>query len=546
MVDFPFKKDFDGEKIETQNVPSEEKIQVEEAAPTQVSEYDELVQKYLSPEEILEIKKQKEAAFKEPPTPLNKLQNLEEVEIKPQKKPSVLKLIVVGVLVLSFFFGGLSVWSFYRNQDANSSTADKFNLLNVIPGALKAATNNYVKLKGQDEGRTNFLIYGLTLDEMRTDTIMLVSYYHKEKKFVTLNIPRDLYQNDGFKSEKLVSVYTFAKVRQPNDPNYPAEFLSSFLAKEFGVPIHYWGVVSMAAFKDLIDQIGGVEVSVENSFKDDFYPKDDYSGNLRPSPSFQKGLQQMDGTRALIYARSRKSLDNGEGSDFARGKRQAIVIQAALSKVKSKGILENVGEINNYLSVISKYVRTNMTTDEMLASANLGKGLNPTNDVLIANWSYENGFICDGKSPIGQDILLYGTLGNCGVRMGGGGQSKYRDTAISYVQNLLKTVQNEAFYKTPVVILGNQSNDTDKAEDSLLVTGFKDLNTNNNYKRIKEATSTSIETTTIYISNPDIKKSFEEVASGLSLKYELKDTIPADLVLPKDFNSNKQILIWVG
>src|SRR5579859_4850006 len=74
-----------------------------------------------------------------------------------------------------------------------------------------------VRLKGEGSGRTNVMIYGLTADGNRTDTMLLASYYWKERKLVLLNIPRDLYAMHDGAMTKIVSLYAIAKNRKPQD-----------------------------------------------------------------------------------------------------------------------------------------------------------------------------------------------------------------------------------------------------------------------------------------------------------------------------------------
>lgn len=104
--------------------------------------------------------------------------------------------------------------------------------------------------------------------------------------------------------------------------------------------------------------VGGLDLTVDKSFDDEEYPlsgkeqddcgfKDEEfekrateSSQLEAFPCryehlhFDKGPQHMDGERALKFVRSRHG-NNGEGSDFARSKRQEKVILAFREKVFS-------------------------------------------------------------------------------------------------------------------------------------------------------------------------------------------------------------------
>jgi len=348
----------------------------------------------------------------------------------------------------------------------NSQLHSKFSLASIAVSAAKATVEKSAPLAGQSTGRTNFLIYGMTEDGMRTDSIMLASYYYQQHKLVTLNIPRDLYVNDGYENCKFGEVYSYAKQREPHNSTYPDQFVASLVSKEYGVPINYWVELNMQGEVSLVNSIGGINIDVPDSFTDYEYPTWNYSGYVRPAPSFVAGEQHMDGATALIYSRSRHSLDNNEGSDFARSKRQALVLSAVMTKVKSLGLIDNISKLTQYLGIVNQNVTTNLSTDEMLSAAKIMKGLNPTTDHPIANWNTDNGFLCDAVTSAGSDIVLYGVTGACNTEAGGVGESDqattptdtttsgnasnvdsvygndsvYRQDAISYVQNLLQSV----------------------------------------------------------------------------------------------------------
>jgi LCP family protein required for cell wall assembly len=306
-----------------------------------------------------------------------------------------------------------------------------------------------VKLAGQSTGRTNFLIMGMTADGLRTDTIIIGSYYYKQNKLVTLNIPRDLYVWDGYENCKFGEVYAYAKARQPNNPQYPDQFLQSLLEKEYGISINYWAQFNMQGEVDFINTIGGININVPVSFTDYEYPTADYSGYVRPAPHFNAGPQQMDGATALIYSRSRHSADNDQGSDFARSKRQGQVIQATLSKVKAQGIVGNVSKLGTYLKILNQNFTTDMPQSDMIRAIGFLDNFSPTQDVVIANWSNTNGFICDAQTAAGADILHYGVPGDCTAGAGIDSPSPYRAQAVNYVQNLLQSATSPSPSASP-------------------------------------------------------------------------------------------------
>lgn len=331
----------------------------------------------------------------------------------------VAALAVVGVgIVLSAGFG-------------------KFKLAALAGSTIKNLVVAPTTLKGQSTGRTNMLIYGMTKDGLRTDSVILMSYYWNQKKIVTLNIPRDLEVNDGYETVKLGEVYAYAMARQPKNPTYPDSFVATLVAKEYGINIDYWTELNMQGEVDFINALGGIDVTAPDAFTDYAYPTWNYSGYVRPAPHFNAGLQHMNGDTALVFSRSRHSLQNNEGTDFARSKRQALLIQAIMTKVKAQGIIGNLADVSKYLNILGNNVTTSLSTDEMVSFAGTLKNINPQTDYLKAAWETGNGFLCDSTSSAGAYVTLYGIAGSCDTAGGGQDDSLYRQKAVTFVQSLL-------------------------------------------------------------------------------------------------------------
>ena len=108
-----------------------------------------------------------------------------------------------------------------------------------------------------------------------------------------------------------------------------------------GIPVNHIVVVDFAEFRDLIDEVGGIDVVVPEKILSKFDCP--YGSEARcarwPGWRFAAGKQHMNGRRALIYSRVRKNpLDPAE-SDITRGERNQAVLQALMSKLAGFGTL---------------------------------------------------------------------------------------------------------------------------------------------------------------------------------------------------------------
>src|SRR5437763_15019205 len=79
-------------------------------------------------------------------------------------------------------------------------------------------------------------------------------------------------------------------------------------------------LIGLQGVRDIVDAVGGVDVTVAEAIHDDAYPTDDY-GII--TVDIAAGRQHMDGETALRYARTRH-----QDSDFGRIARQQQVIAA--------------------------------------------------------------------------------------------------------------------------------------------------------------------------------------------------------------------------
>ena len=225
------------------------------------------------------------------------------------------------------------------------------------------------------EGKTNILILGKGGEGHEapdlTDTMFLASIDHKSTDVKLLSIPRDIWIKPL--RIKLNSAYYWG--------NQKAEKGGLVLAKStveeiIGIQVHYAVVLDFILFKDLIDEVGGIQVDVERSFVDTKYPiagkeNDDCGGSDKhflcryETVEFKEGLQWMTADTALKFVRSRNA-QGDEGTDFARAKRQQRIIIATKNKIVSREVLFSPSKLVNLKKLLETRIETDM---DALASA---------------------------------------------------------------------------------------------------------------------------------------------------------------------------------
>ncbi len=161
-----------------------------------------------------------------------------------------------------------------------------------------------------------------------SDSIMVVHTDPSRHRIVYLSIPRDLRINvPGHGYDRINAAFQIGS----------APLAIKTVATYTGLPINHVIVVDFGEFRQLIDALGGVEINVpkpifSNAFDCPFTAARCASWQ---GYRFAKGLQHMNGRRALVYSRIRENRLDLSETDVTRGARQQQVVQAVLSKITS-------------------------------------------------------------------------------------------------------------------------------------------------------------------------------------------------------------------
>lgn len=82
--------------------------------------------------------------------------------------------------------------------------------------------------------------------------------------------------------------------------NPGAQAIKMAIAQLLGMPIHYYVLVDMAGFVDVVDALGGIDIVVAKTVPS---PGNPPGAKHEVPPTIEAGPQHMDGTIALAYAR---------------------------------------------------------------------------------------------------------------------------------------------------------------------------------------------------------------------------------------------------
>ncbi|WP_158099358.1 LCP family protein [Pseudoflavonifractor sp. An85] len=172
----------------------------------------------------------------------------------------------------------------------------------------------------------------------RSDVNIIATINPKTRQILLLNTPRDYFVP--------LSVSGGVKDKLTHAGNFGIEVSMDTLEMLYDTKLDYYFKVNFSGFQQIIDALGGIDVDSQYAF-DSFIS--DYT--------YEKGINHLDGEKALFYVRERYNLPGG---DFQRGVHQMQVIEAVAKKAMSPTILTQYLPLMNALS---DCFRTNIPSD---------------------------------------------------------------------------------------------------------------------------------------------------------------------------------------
>jgi LCP family protein required for cell wall assembly len=212
----------------------------------------------------------------------------------------------------------------------------------------------------------------------RSDVMMYLRVDTEKKTIKMVSFMRDTLVNvEGHGKSKLNAAFSFGGT----------DLIYNTYEKSFGLTPDYYMVVNFYGMEDIIDSLGGVDVSID---KDELewlninineINKEDSSGKVKNIN--KSGDMHLNGRQAVAYMRIRHP-----GGDAGRIERQQTVLHALFDEMKDV----NVGEIPDILGALVEYVRTDMPLSTMLDLASSVRGMSGSDlETFRYPEKYENG-----------------------------------------------------------------------------------------------------------------------------------------------------------
>jgi LCP family protein required for cell wall assembly len=340
-------------------------------------------------------------------------------------KPLLLSIIFFAAIIVLVW----GVKAFSRSSEGGLLkflTPQKGKVLDTVMNLAFDTNKNFERLKGYNEDRINILLLGVGGPGHEgpnlTDTIVLASIKPSTKEVALVAIPRDLQvkSEHGYSKINAVNVYNLRDYKKDG-----LEHTRQFYEQQFGQSIPYYIQVNFKALKDAVDAVGGVVVNVPRKLEDYEYPNDIgeqdkrngsiCSGEDPSSPcrylhiKFDVGVQELNGERALIYARSRHGTD---GDDYGRSARQQLIMVALKDKVLSFGTFSNFSKVKDLYHSLSDNVATNLDLDDIMALGAFSKNIERSSIINLVLEDPGLQFLTDGSASMGLGAIKVPVTGN--------------------------------------------------------------------------------------------------------------------------------------
>lgn len=274
-----------------------------------------------------------------------KLEERAGIDTEKNKGRRVRKVIISFFIIILIVAGSVFGYGYY--------TLNRISTKDVAPKKVAITKPVNILLLGVDAG--DYTNYSKN-DPKRSDTMMLVRYNPITNKVYILSIPRDTKVLLRGHIEKLNAAHALGGIPYTIDT----------IEKLLGIDINYYAELNYEGFRECIDAIGGVDITI---------PRDMNYDAWKINIHFKKGeIVHMDGKKAEEYVRWRKNNDGGGYAmgDLGRISTQQEFMVKVMEKMKT---FEGMLKIPNLINTVSKYLKTNMSSTAMVEYALRAKGI---------------------------------------------------------------------------------------------------------------------------------------------------------------------------
>lgn len=296
----------------------------------------------------------------------------ERLEARRKKKNvrTTVMLVLITLLCVALAAGGI----YYLHLNSVITTQNE-----ELLASLKEQADDepfYMLLLGVDKGEERYESEGESPANYRADTIMLCRIDPHGVEATIVSIHRDLLVElpDGSEG-KINAAYSLGG---------PAGMVQA-VSDLAGVDISHYAEIDFDAFMGIVDEIGGVEVTLPVDVYDPEYTELD----------LKAGTHVLNGHDALMLCRARHAYDDFGDGDLFRAANQRMVIASIVRKVLSSDVTTMVRAVSS----MAESLTTDLTLNEILGltaqmrtfdtDTDLYTGMTPSEPEVVNGVYYE-------------------------------------------------------------------------------------------------------------------------------------------------------------
>lgn len=282
------------------------------------------------------------------------------------------------------------------------TVAITFIILTIAIGGFAFMYHNYLyegsagtlfKPKQNDPINKTLAVFGVDEEGLRTDVIFVLNYNSETEKLRVISVPRDTKVDWTFEQQSIAQVrkgysVTTSKLNEMTSYggiDHIRDLTIPQIEDMLDIQIDNYVIITLDAFRKIVDAIGGVEVDVPVLNGNGLHYDDNYQDlHIHLDP----GVQVLDGKEAEGLVRYRKGYAEG---DVGRIKTQQLFLEAFAKKVTSPGIIT---KLPNIINTVLETVSTDVKLSEVTSYLPYIKSMNAENltfNIVPGEAQYING-----------------------------------------------------------------------------------------------------------------------------------------------------------
>lgn len=194
-------------------------------------------------------------------------------------------------------------------------------------------------------------VYGELEQTSRSDVNIMACVNPTTKQVLLVSVPRDAWV-------EIPGITNGERDKLTHAGMYGIQYSIASMEEIFDVDISYYVQINFTSLIMMVDALGGIDVESEYAFST-YYKQYDEKTDTWLYYEYDKGMNHLNGTYALAFARERM---NAAGGDYQRAKNQQKVIAALLEKIKSPAFLTGY---TGLLSSLEGKMNTNFTSQQL-------------------------------------------------------------------------------------------------------------------------------------------------------------------------------------